>query len=64
MIGGMKVYTELSVLAVQLIFSQPLTITASWDKKLMLDVATTISDEAHAKHHEFVRREKRGMYQG
>ena len=30
----------------------------------MFRVATAISDEARAKHHEFVRRGKRGIYQG
>jgi beta-glucosidase len=46
------------------IFPQSITIAASWDKDLMLRVATAISDEARAKHHEFVRNGKRGIYQG
>ncbi len=46
------------------VFPQSITIAASWDKDLMNRVATAISDEARAKHHEFVRRGKRGIYQG
>ena len=46
------------------VFPQSITIAASWDQDLMKRVATAISDEARAKHHEFVRRGKRGMYQG
>ncbi|MCD6354712.1 MAG: glycoside hydrolase family 3 C-terminal domain-containing protein [Prolixibacteraceae bacterium] len=46
------------------VFPQSITIAGSWDKDLMLRVADAISDEARAKHHEFVRRGKRGIYQG
>lgn len=46
------------------VFPQSITIAASWDKDLMFRVANAISDEARAKHHEFVRRDKRGIYQG
>ncbi|MCG6187811.1 glycoside hydrolase family 3 protein [Maribellus maritimus] len=46
------------------VFPQSITIAGSWDKELMFRVATAISDEARAKHHEFVRRGKRGIYQG
>lgn len=46
------------------VFPQSITIAASWDSDLMNRVATAISDEARAKHHEFVRRDKRGIYQG
>ena len=46
------------------VFPQSITIAGSWDKDLMHRVATVISDEARAKHHEFVRRGKRGIYQG
>ncbi|MEZ5104714.1 MAG: glycoside hydrolase family 3 C-terminal domain-containing protein [Draconibacterium sp.] len=46
------------------VFPQSITIAGSWDKDLMLRVGTAVSDEARAKHHEFVRRGKRGMYQG
>lgn len=46
------------------VFPQSITIAASWDRDLMYRVADAISDEARAKHHEFVRRGKRGIYQG
>ena len=46
------------------VFPQSITIAASWDKDLMFRVADVISDEARAKHHEMVRRGKRGIYQG
>ncbi|HDR51766.1 MAG TPA: glycoside hydrolase family 3 protein [Mariniphaga anaerophila] len=46
------------------VFPQSITIAGSWDKDLMFRVATAISDEARAKHHDFVRRGKRGIYQG
>lgn len=46
------------------VFPQSITIAGSWDKELMYRVATAISDEARAKHHDFVRRGKRGIYQG
>ncbi len=39
-------------------------MAASFDAPLMHRVATTISDEARAKHHEFLRQGKRGIYQG
>ena len=46
------------------VFPQSITIAGSWDTDLMFRVATAISDEARAKHHEFVRRGKHGIYQG
>ncbi len=46
------------------VFPQSISIAASWDKNLIHDVASVISDEARAKHHEFVRRGERGIYQG
>ncbi len=46
------------------VFPQSITIAGSWDKDLMFNVATAISDEARAKYHEYVRRGKRGIYQG
>jgi beta-glucosidase len=46
------------------VFPQAIGIAATWDTGLMLRVATAISDEARAKHHEFVRRGKRAIYQG
>ena len=46
------------------VFPQAIGMAASFDKALMREVATAISDEARAKHHEFVRRGQRARYQG
>jgi beta-glucosidase len=46
------------------VFPQAIGMAASFDKALMREVATAISDEARAKHHESVRRGQRGIYQG
>ena len=46
------------------VFPQAIGLAAMWDKEQMFKVATAISDEARAKHHEFLRRNKRGIYQG
>ncbi len=46
------------------VFPQSITIAGSFDTNLMYRVATVISDEARAKHHEMERRGKRGIYQG
>jgi beta-glucosidase len=46
------------------VFPEPIGIAATWDTALLFRVATAISDEARAKHHEFVRRGKRGIYEG
>lgn len=46
------------------VFPQAIGLGATWDEDLMLNVANVISDEARAKHHEFVRRGKRFLYQG
>ncbi len=46
------------------VFPQSIGLSATWDKDLIFKVATAISDEARAKHHEFVKRGKRGIYQG
>jgi len=46
------------------VFPQAIGLAAAWDADLMLRVAAAISDEARAKHHEFVRRGKRSIYQG
>jgi beta-glucosidase len=46
------------------VFPQSVTLAGSWDKALIHQVASVISDEARAKHHEMVRRGKRGIYQG
>ncbi len=46
------------------VFPQSITIAASWDAELVHQVATVISDEARAKHNEFVRKGQRQIYQG
>ena len=46
------------------VYPQAIGLGATWDDALILDMATIISDEARAKHHEFVRNEQRGIYQG
>ncbi len=46
------------------VFPQAIGLAATFDDALMLEIATAISDEARAKHHEFARRGQRGRYQG
>ena len=46
------------------VFPQAIGMAASFDRALMREVATAISDEARAKHHESVRHGQRGIYQG
>ncbi|MBN1272492.1 MAG: glycoside hydrolase family 3 C-terminal domain-containing protein [Candidatus Aminicenantes bacterium] len=46
------------------VFPQAIGLAATWDTKLMFRIAEAISDEARAKHHEFIRRGKKGIYQG
>lgn len=46
------------------VFPQAIGMAAMWDKNQMFRVADVISDEARAKHHQFVREGKRGIYQG
>jgi beta-glucosidase len=46
------------------VFPQAIGMAASFDASLMREVATAISDEARAKHHEFARRGQRARYQG
>jgi beta-glucosidase len=46
------------------VFPQSISIASSWDRQLILEVAAAISDEARAKHHEYLRRGQHGMYQG
>lgn len=46
------------------VFPQSISIASSWDRRLIFDVASAISDEARAKHHEYLRRGQHGMYQG
>jgi beta-glucosidase len=46
------------------VFPQAIGLAASYDLDLMNRVATAISDEGRAKHHEAVRNNKRKIYQG
>jgi beta-glucosidase len=46
------------------VFPQAIGMAASFDAPLMREVATAISDEARAKHHDAVRRGDRGIYKG
>ena len=46
------------------VFPETIGMAATWDSDLILRVATAISDEARAKNNEFVRRGKRGIYEG
>ena len=46
------------------VFPQAIGLAAMWDTDQLFNVATVISDEARAKHHEFVRQGLRGRYQG
>ena len=46
------------------VFPQSIGLAATWDTNLMFRVATAISDEARAKHHDAVRNGRRGIYEG
>lgn len=46
------------------VFPQAIGMAASWNVDLLFKVATVISDEARAKHHEFARRNDRTIYKG
>ncbi|MGE5394820.1 MAG: glycoside hydrolase family 3 C-terminal domain-containing protein, partial [Candidatus Saccharibacteria bacterium] len=46
------------------VFPQSISIAGSWDADLVHQVASVISDEARAKHHEFLRRGMHDIYQG
>lgn len=46
------------------VFPQAIGLAAMFDKNQMSKISEIISDEARAKHHEFVSRGKRGIYQG
>ena len=45
-------------------FPQAIGLAATWDDSLIFQMATVISDEARAKHHEYVRTGSRRRYQG
>ena len=46
------------------VFPQAIGLAATWDRDLMLRVATTISVEARAKHNESLREGSHGIYEG
>lgn len=46
------------------VFPQAIGLAATWNIKLMFTIATAISDEARAKHHEAVRNGKRKIFGG
>lgn len=46
------------------VFPQAIGLAATWNEALMYEVATAISDEARAKHHEAARRGLHEMYTG
>lgn len=46
------------------VFPQAIGLAATFDPELMHEVATVISDEGRAKHHDFARRGLRNRYQG
>jgi beta-glucosidase len=46
------------------VFPQAIGLAATFDEALMFRIATTISDEARAKHHNFVKNNVRSIYTG
>ncbi|GAA4271205.1 glycoside hydrolase family 3 protein [Aquimarina gracilis] len=46
------------------VFPQAIGMGATFNKSLINQIGTVISDEARAKHHRFVNEDKRGIYQG
>ncbi|MBE3085624.1 MAG: glycoside hydrolase family 3 C-terminal domain-containing protein [Bacteroidetes bacterium] len=46
------------------VFPQAIGLGATWDEDLIFKVSTTISDEARAKYHEFIKNGSRKRYQG
>ena len=46
------------------VFPQAIGLAATFDVDLMHEVATVISDEARAKHNEFLRQDRHARYQG
>jgi beta-glucosidase len=46
------------------VFPQAIGLAATWDVPLIERIGSAISDEARAKHHDFVRKNQRGQYQG
>jgi len=46
------------------VFPQAIGLAAMWNAERLHEVAVAISDEARAKHHEFLRQGDHGMYKG
>ncbi|MBV5281939.1 MAG: glycoside hydrolase family 3 C-terminal domain-containing protein [Paludibacter sp.] len=46
------------------VFPQAIGMAAMWDGNEMSSIANAISDEARAKYHDYISRDKRGIYQG
>ena len=46
------------------VFPQAIGLAAMWSAERLGDVAVAISDEARAKHHEYLRQGDHGMYKG
>lgn len=46
------------------VYPQAIGLGATWDEDMLFRVASAIGDETRAKHHEFVRKNKRFLYQG
>jgi beta-glucosidase len=46
------------------VFPQAIGLAAMWNARRLHEVAVAISDEARAKHHEFLRHDDRGYYKG
>lgn len=46
------------------VFPQGIGMGATWDEPLIYTMGVAVSDEARAKHHQFAREGKRGIYQG
>ena len=46
------------------VFPQAIALAAMWNSERLHEVAVAISDEARAKHHEYLRQGDHGMYKG
>ena len=46
------------------VFPQAIGLAATWNDRLMFNVATVISDEARAKYHDYIRQDSHQRYQG
>jgi beta-glucosidase len=46
------------------VFPQAIALAAMWSARRLHEIAVTISDEARAKHHEFLRQDDHGYYKG